>query len=217
MVDTGRPYRYDGAQDEYIVVETDNDYVFTRLLRDNGSKARFYTRDFALVTTVKVNARWYSSRDVKQMDKVEQFMQQLGHMTSSATLDLINSGMLNCPVSASDARNKDAAKGVLVAGLVEKTEKHKSVSPGYALDPRVNQVQQILSIDIIFVKKLAFLLGVLTYLGLGLIEFLQDRSADSVETAARAIFAKAASKSLDVLKIRCDGEGAVDALIIAMG
>ena len=30
MVDTGRPYRYDGAKDEYIVAGTDNDYVCTR-------------------------------------------------------------------------------------------------------------------------------------------------------------------------------------------
>ncbi len=62
-------------------------------------------------------------------------------MTSAATIGLINSGMLNCPVFASDMRNKDAAKGVSVAGLVGKTKKHKSVSPGYALAPRVTQVQ----------------------------------------------------------------------------
>ena len=54
-------------------------------------------------------------------------------MTSAATIGLINSGMFNCPVSASDVRNKDAAKGVSVAGLMGKAKKHKSVSPGYAL------------------------------------------------------------------------------------
>ena len=46
MVDTGRPYRYDGAKDEYIVVGTDNDYVFTRRHREDGGKSCFYTRDF---------------------------------------------------------------------------------------------------------------------------------------------------------------------------
>ena len=151
MVDTGRPYRYDGAKDEYIVAGTDNDYVFTRRLREDGSKSRFYTRDFALVATVKENLRRYTTREVKQMGKVEQLMQRLGHMTSAATIGLINSGMLNCPVSASDVRNKDTAKGVSVAGLVGETKKQKFVFPGYALAPRVTQVQQILSVDIIFV------------------------------------------------------------------
>ncbi len=71
------------------------------------------------------------------MGKVEQLMQRLEHMTSATTIGLINSGILNCPVSVSDVRNKDAAKGVLVTGLARKTKKHKYVSPGYVLAPRV--------------------------------------------------------------------------------
>ena len=107
-------------------------------------------------------------------------MQGLGHMISAATIGIINSGVQNCLVTASDVRNKDATKGVSTAGLLGKTKKMKSVSPGYALIPRVTQVQQILSIDIIFVKRVTFLLGVLTPLGLGLVEFLRDRSVDSI-------------------------------------
>ena len=56
-------------------------------------------------------------------------MQRLGHMTSAATIGLINSGMLNCSVSDSDVRNKDAAKGVSVAGLMGTAKKHKTISP----------------------------------------------------------------------------------------
>ena len=59
-------------------------------------------------------------------------------MTSAATIGLINSGMFKYPVSsASDVCNKDAAKGVSVAGLFGKTERHKSDSPRYALALRV--------------------------------------------------------------------------------
>jgi hypothetical protein len=93
-------------------------------------------------------------------------------MTSAATIGIVNSGVQNCSVSAFDIRNNDVAKGVSVYGLVSKTKKMKSVSPGYVLAPRVTQVQQIISIDIIFVKKVAFLLGVLTSFGLGFVDFL---------------------------------------------
>ncbi len=150
------------------------------------------------------------------MAKVKQLMQRLKQMKRAATIGLINSRMLNCPVSASDVRNKDATKGVSVAGLVGKTKKHKSISPGYVLALRVTQVQQILSIDIMFVKKIAFLLGVLIPLGLGLIEFLRYRSTDSVKTVIKTMLAKAESRSFDVLEIRCDGEKAVGALVAAM-
>jgi hypothetical protein len=143
-------------------------------------------------------------------------MQRLGHVTSAATIDLIHSGMFNCPVSAFYVRSKNDANGVSVAGLVGKTKKHKFVSPGYVLAPHVPQVQQIISIDVIFENKIAFLLGVLTPLGQGLVAFLRDRSTDSVETADKKMLAKAASRSFDVLEIRCDGEGAVRTLIAAM-
>jgi len=113
-------------------------------------------------------------------------------------------------------RNKDAAKGVSTAGLLGKMKKMKSVSPGYALVTRVTQVQQILSIDNVFVKRMAFLLGVLTPLGLGLVEILRNRSVDSIKTVVKIILAKAASHFFDALVIRCDGEKAVGALTVAL-
>jgi hypothetical protein len=51
-------------------------------------------------------------------------------MTSTASIGIINTGVQSCSVSASDILNKNAAKGVSVAGLVGKTKKMKSVSPG---------------------------------------------------------------------------------------
>jgi len=48
-------------------------------------------------------------------------MHRLGHMTSKANIILINSIIQNCPVSATDVRNKNAAKGVSLAGLIGKT------------------------------------------------------------------------------------------------
>ncbi len=65
-------------------------------------------------------------------------------------------------------------------------------------------------------KKMAFLLGVLTRLGLGIVKFLRDRSIDSVETGVRTILTKAASRFFDVLEIRCDGEKAVGELAAAL-
>ena len=139
------------------------------------------------------------------MDKAAQLAQRLGHATNKAVINIINFGVMNCPISTTDARNKDAGKGVFIAGLLGKTTKKKSMLPGYVLAPRVTQVQQILSVDIIFVKKVAFLLCVFTPRGLGLVYFLRNRSESQVGTALRLLLAKAASKSFDVIELRCDG------------
>jgi hypothetical protein len=74
-------------------------------------------------------------------------------MTSAATITTINPGVRHYPVIASDVRNKDAVKGVSTAGLFGKTNKMKSVSPGYILVPRLTQVQHILSIDIVILSR----------------------------------------------------------------
>jgi hypothetical protein len=87
-------------------------------------------------------------------------------MTSAATIGIANSGVQNCPVTASYVRSKDAVKEVPTAGLLGKVKKLKSASPRYALVPRVTKVRQIFSIDIVFVKRVAFLLGIFTPLGL---------------------------------------------------
>ena len=116
-------------------------------------------------------------------------------------IGIFNSGVQSCSVSASDIRNKDAAKGVSVVGIVGNTKKMKYVSPGYVFAPRVTHAQQILSIDIIFVENVVFLLAVLTPLGLGIVEFLRDRSVDLVETGVPTMLAKVASTTFDALEI----------------
>ena len=124
------------------------------------------------------------------MDKAAQLAQRLGHATSKAVISIINSGVMNCPISATNVRNKDAAKGVSIAGLLGMTTKKKSMSPGYVLSLRVTQVHQIFSVDIIFIKKIAFLLGMFTPLGPRLVPYLRDCSEAGVGTTVRLMLAK---------------------------
>ncbi len=77
-------------------------------------------------------------------------------------------------------------------------------------------MQQILCVDIIFVKKIAFLLSIFTPLGLGLVSYLRNRSEAEVGTAVRLMLAKALSRSFDVVEHRCNGEGAIGALSSAL-
>ncbi len=71
------------------------------------------------------------------MEKAAQLARRLGQVTSKADITIINSGVMNCPVSAADVRKNDAAKGVSVAGLLGKTAKKGSIFPGYELAPSV--------------------------------------------------------------------------------
>jgi hypothetical protein len=94
-LDTGRTFEYEDEIDECIVSDPSEAYVFARRLRPDGSKMRFYTRDFANVVAVAENLRRYSMREVKQMEKAAQLARRLGHATSKAVIGIINSGVMN--------------------------------------------------------------------------------------------------------------------------
>ncbi len=60
MLDTGRKFNYDDKDVEYVVTGLNESYVFARGLRPDGSKTRFYTRNFAFVAAIAENLRRYS-------------------------------------------------------------------------------------------------------------------------------------------------------------
>ncbi len=73
--------------------------------------------------------------------------------------------------------------------------------------PRVTQVQQSLAVDICFIKGLAFLIGKLSPLELGLVLYLKDRTTACVSKGIRSFLSTATSRSFECKEIRTDGEG----------
>ena len=121
--------------------------------------------------------------------------------------------MLNCSVTREDVRRADAIFGVSVASLKGKTNKLTSVSAKVVLAPRVTQLQQVLSVDIFFVKKLVFLLGVLSPLGLSQCAHLKDKSVLCVSKALNSFCSTASSRGCSCSLIQTDGEGAIGAMV----
>ena len=62
MIDAGMTFKYDDMNDEFIFSSPREAYVYTRWIRPDGKKTRFYTRNFAHVATVANNLRRYSAR-----------------------------------------------------------------------------------------------------------------------------------------------------------
>jgi hypothetical protein len=131
MLDTGRTFKYDDKNEDFVITGLNESYAFACRRRPDGSKTRFYTLKFAFVATIAENLRRYSAREFKQAR--EAFWAR----DEQAVINIIKSGMMNCPVSDTDVRDKEAAKGVSIAGLLRKTTKKASMSPGCVIAPRV--------------------------------------------------------------------------------
>ena len=133
-------------------------------------------------------------------------------MSSKALVDIINSGVQNCPVTVQDVLRADAIFGRSTAGIKGKTKKMASAIANIALTPRVTQVQQILHVDLFFVKGIIFLLAKLQPVGLALIAHLKDKSTPTVKKAMDGFLDKIKLRNFDVQVVISDGEGAIQLL-----
>ena len=94
--------------------------------------------------------------------------------------------------------------GAPIAALKGKTKRMSSTIFKATLTPRVTQQQQILHVDLFYVKSIAFILGVLTPLNYVLTSHLQDKSEATVYKALSAFISKAKSRNFDIQIITTD-------------
>ena len=219
LIDAGNAVAYDPDADVYHLHGAQRSYTFSRKMNKNGSRSSHYACDMAfpsehhaLVATVADNMRQYTKREVGQASKARELMARLAHASSQATIDMLDAGLIHCDVTKQDVRNADAIFGSSIAALKGKTHKLASTPASAVIAPRVTQVQQILAVDIFFVKNLPFLLGQLIPLGLALCIPLKNRSAPLVAKAIRSFINTAKSRDFDCVQLRTDGEGALGAM-----
>ena len=216
LIDAGNTVTYDAHADVYHLHGPDRQYVFSRKLNSNGSRSSHYACDMAipahtdtLIATVADNMRQYTKREVNQATNARELMARLAHASSQGTIGMLDTGLVNCDVTKQDVRNADAIFGSSVAAMKGKTHKLTSIPASPVVAPRVTQVQQILVVDIFFVKSLPFLLGELIPLGLALCVPLKNRSAAIVANGIRSFINTAKSRDFDCVLLRTDGESAI--------
>ena len=225
LVAAGCRVTYDSDQDVFTIKgRTGESLCFARKRDNRGETLNYWTCIFpvveeatmmispVLVQTVESNARRFTAREVKQARMAVVLKERLGHAPQQVAIDIVNRGLHNSDLTATDVRNAERIFGASLASLKGSTKQHPPMAATSTLSERVTQAQQVMHVDIMFVKSLPFLLGVLSPLGLTMCELLKDRSAPSCSEALRRFVSHAASRSFDIQEIRCDGEKGVGKL-----
>jgi hypothetical protein len=132
----------------------------TEVLFDNQAGRSIFKNRSLLSNVSNVTPFYIGGIDAREL------MARLRYASSQATIDMIDAGMSHCDVTKQDNRNADAIFGSCIPSIQGKTHKRGSTPASAVLTPRVTQVQQILAVDLFFIKKLSFLLGELVPLGL---------------------------------------------------
>jgi hypothetical protein len=199
-------------------------FHFGRKATDDTELAKHYTCDareymphlrgvLALPMTVSDNKRLYTVRERKGAERARQLIERMGHPPAAMASKMVGTGVINCDVTAQDIERSRRIYGKDIAELKGRTTKKTPVAEDIDLSADTTQQAQGLHLDIMWVKGMAFLLGVLKPLGFTLVSFLTNgRSAIALAKAIREQVSHAARRRFQVRELRCDGEGGVHAL-----
>ena len=231
QVDSGAEIRYDHVSDCFTLQPkgSTRTYRFGRK-RVVGSEGRFYSCDWrevdhdrALVTTVTKNLKSFTKREVEQARRAREMLARMGFPTVEQAMSIINCGS-NFDVTARDFQIADAIWGKDIASLKGKTTKRATAIADIAISTKLVQRDQVLSIDIMYLDKLAILIGVATPLGLTIAYSLNAadlkkpaRTAGHVKVGINHFIEVLASQNFRTSVIMSDGEGAVVSLVDELG
>jgi hypothetical protein len=223
LIDAGLKITYDEPNDRYIVFGRDRRYIFGRRIHTSGDKSSHYTCDFGrksvhndqlvCVATVEDNSRRMTVREIQQAKAARHLQEQLGYPTTAMAIRMLNAGIINCPVTVHDMHLADSLFGPSIPGIKGRTTQHKSLPAPAAITPAVVQVEQILSVDIMFIKTIPFLLGIVMPLGFTLCAHLDNRKSSTVGAAIKSFVATLMSRNFVCSQIRSDNEGGLVTII----
>jgi hypothetical protein len=161
QADSGADISYDKLNDIFIMTPASgmNTYHFGRK-EAPGSEGKFYTcdirtmitpRETALVQTVEENMKLFTKREVTQARKAREMLARMGFPSVGQAIRTKNTGS-NFDITARDFEVADAIWGKHVASMKGKTKKQASPIPDITVSAIMVQKEQVLSIDIIFIK-----------------------------------------------------------------
>ena len=143
-----------------------------------------------MVATVDENLQRYTKREVARAIVARELMtDKLGFASPQATIDIINAGLSNCEVTADDVRRSIAIWGNPIPSIKGKTKKQAPLIAEVSYGPKLTQKQQILHADLMYIKGIAFFVGVLAPLGLVMCVHLVSRTESSIYKAIKRILA----------------------------
>ena len=231
QVDAGAAITYDTLADHFTLQPKGSEQIY-RFGRKQieGSEGRFYSCDWrdvdteaALVTTVVENSKGFTKREIERARQAREMLARMGFPTVEQAMSIVNAGS-NFEVTARDFQIADAIWGKDIASMKGKTCKRATAVADVVVSTKIVQRDQVLSIDIMFIDKIAILIGVATPLGLTIAYSLNNivskkssRAVAEVRKGINHFLAVLASQNFRTSLIMSDGEGAVVSLVDELG
>jgi hypothetical protein len=224
QINAGADISYEKRHDKFVLIPAHSTKRYEFRRKDvGGSDGRFYVcdldvrevRERAMVQTVSENLRRYTKREIESAERAREMLGRMGFPSTADAISMISSGS-NFDLTARDFQRAESIWGRDLASMRGKSVRKQTVAADLSVKPTIVQQQQVLAIDIMFVDKLAFLIGVATPLDLTIatsllsVDILKpSRAAAVVKKGILYFIGVLASQNYKTSAIMSDGEGAV--------
>ena len=191
--------------------------IFTRRNRGKGKRSPHYSHVIwqAFAETVTGNKARFTRREGAAAVIGKKLLSKFAHGSWKGVKDQVERGIKNLPIAGADMRRAKTIWKLAEGSMKGKINRQKQMVVTPDLSVRVTQIQQTLSIGIMFVYRMPILLGLLTPLArIQVYDLKDDRGTDSVGAGLKKYLAVAKGRGFDTKCIRTDGEGAIAQLAV---
>lgn len=159
----------------------------------------------------------FTKREIGQARRARELLARMGFPTVEQAMSIVNAGS-NFDITARDFQIADAIWGKDIDSMKGQTSKRATPVADLVVSTKIVQKDQVLSIDIMFIDKIAVLIGVATPLGLNIAYSLANIASKKSSRAAAEVrkgitHFLAAHDNFRTSVIMSDGEGAVISLV----
>ena len=227
QINSGANIEYKRDVDEFHMTPATGErtYRFARK-KVEGSEGRFYICDvrnltrksasnMVMLQTVDENLNRYTKREIDQARKARELLARMGFPSVAEAMTMVSGGT-NFDVTARDFHLAESIWGTDRSSMRGKTTKKASPVADIGVQGVVVQQQQVLSVDIMFVDRIPFLVGVATPLDLTIATSLltldlgkASRAAEVVKRGITYFINVLASQHFTTPLLMSDGEGAI--------
>jgi hypothetical protein len=225
-MDQGYQQQYLQDEDMYVLTHRDGGppLKFARVDLGNGNRTKRYFIDLrtflppvgnssrftVAVATIKQNMSRYTKQEVRGAEKALRFLDCIGSPPLTGAIQQLRA-TLNPPVSEADVRRCYDIYGPRVSSLKATTTKQTTAAARTDTHPPDEVPTSVyLEVDIMFIKRRVFLVGVAEPIDFAMcIPLVHGRNATQLQNGLKSMTAKLKSRNFVCSSIRSDNEGGI--------
>ena len=191
---------------------TDDDTALDMCADDISDVCAIVARASGIVSTVRENKLMFTKRKVAAADEADRLNINLAFPNPVAFSEAVGR-MTGTEITPHDVARREFIYGRQIRSVKGGTKKKASTPAVFEPAPKLLQKQQVLQLDIMFIKEIPFLVGLYLPLDLMVVRPLKAKETAEVDSQLTSMLKVVSPYNIEVSLMQTDGEGAMAVIL----